>query len=269
MKRTILPKFISIVAIFLIVFATGCNKNDRSLNIFSIEDDKELGAQLDQQIASDPSTYPILSEAQYPQAYQHLRRIRDKILNSGNVYYKDEFEWQVKIINDDNTLNAFCAPGGYIYVYTGIIKYLETEDQFAGVLAHEIAHADRRHSTDQMTKVYGIETLLSLVLGTNQNVLTQIAEGLLTLKFSRSNEEEADEYSVRYLCPTDYNAAGAAGFFQKMLDNGDGTGPAEFLSTHPSPDNRVQDINAQKSELSCSGTATYDSQYQDFKNSLP
>ena len=66
----------------------------------------------------------------------------------------------LRIIHDDSTLNAFCTPGGYIYIYTGILKFLDSEDEFAGVLGHEIAHADLRHSTRQMTKQYGVQILL-------------------------------------------------------------------------------------------------------------
>ena len=70
-----------------------------------------------------------------------------------------------RLIDDDKTLNAFCTPGGFIYVYTGLIKFLDSEDQLAGVMGHEIAHAALRHSTRQMTKVYGVQTLLQVATG--------------------------------------------------------------------------------------------------------
>lgn len=244
-------------------------KNDEGFNLFRIQDDIELGKQLEQEIAANPAEYPLLSETQFSAAYAHLYRIRDSILNSGRVTYKNEFEWKLKIVGDDNVLNAFCAPGGYIYVYTGLIKFLDTEDELAGVIGHEIAHADKRHSTEQLTKIYGISVMLQLALGNNQNLLTEVAQGLVSLKFSRANETEADDYSVKYLCPTAYNAAGAAGFFQKLLDLQQAGNTPQFLSTHPSPDNRVQNINNQRSQEGCTGTGTFDSRYQQLKNSLP
>lgn len=258
-------RFALILSLTMLLGATGCKKK---VNIFTIQDDKTLGLQVKNEIASDPATYPILPEAQYPQAYTYLREVRDKILNSGQVRYKNEFAWEVYIIRDDNTLNAFCAPGGYIYVYTGLIKYLDSEDEFAGVMAHEIAHADRRHSTSQLTKAYGISTLLSVVLGDNQSALTDIAQNLLFLSFSRGDETDADEHSVMYLCPTDLNAAGAAGFFEKIEAQG-GSNPPQFLSTHPNPDNRIVKIYEEKTELGCTGTATYDAAYAAFQASLP
>lgn len=98
---------------------TSCDKNG-NINILSVADDKKLGLQVSEEIAANPSTYPLLEEAAYASSYSYLRNLADKILNSGKLTYKDEFAWQIKIIRDDNTLNAFCTPGGYIYVYTGL-----------------------------------------------------------------------------------------------------------------------------------------------------
>ena len=169
------------------------------LNFFSLQDDITFGAQVAAEIENDPSTYPILDSAQNVAAYAFLYDIRDRILNSGNVVHKDDFQWQLRLIGDDSTLNAFCTPGGYIYVYTGLIKYLDSEDQFAGVMGHEIAHADERHSTAALTRTYGIDVLLSILLGDNQGTLTQIAKGLSSLSYSRGNESESDMRSVEYL----------------------------------------------------------------------
>lgn len=259
-----------LVLFFSVAILFSCNGcKDQGFNIFSIEDDKQLGLQLHDEIAASPGDYPILNETQYSAAYAHLYRIRDSILNSGNVEHKDDFDWDLQIIRDDSVLNAFCAPGGYIYVYTGLIKFLDSEDQLAGVLGHEIAHADRRHSTEQLTKSYSISLLLQVVLGENAQLLSEIAQGLVSLKFSRSDESEADEYSVKYLCPTEYNAAGAAGFFDRLIQMEQAGGTPQFLSTHPNPDNRVADMNTHKTDFGCTGTETFNVRYQQLKNSLP
>ncbi|MHB1278366.1 MAG: M48 family metalloprotease [Bacteroidia bacterium] len=264
-------KFILFLAIPLLPFVVeSCNKNpdDNTVNIFTLEDDKALGLQVKNEIFNHPSDYPILDSNQYPAAYTYVRGIVTKILDGGEVFYKDDFVWETYIIHDDNILNAFCAPGGYMFVYTGLIKYLEAENQLAGVMGHEIAHADRRHSTDAMTRDYGLAVVISVALGNNPNALAEIAANLATLKFSRNAETEADEYSVKYLCPTDYKADGAAAFFQKLIDNGEGGGELEWFSTHPSPDNRVKHIEELKVQLNCSGTATYDANYQNFKSTM-
>jgi beta-barrel assembly-enhancing protease len=243
---------------------SGCSGG--KLNFFSPEQDVELGKQVSQEIESNPKDYPVLSESGNREVYQYVRNIVNRILSTGKVAYRDLFAWQVKIIDDDNTLNAFATPGGYIYVYTGLIKFLDSEDELAGVLGHEMAHSALRHSTQQMTQVYGISVLLSVVTGNaNPTVLEQIAVSLLSLRFSRSHESAADEHSVIYLCETSYNSAGAAGFFEKIENQ---PSPPEFLSTHPNPGNRVNDIKKTATDLSCRGNTTNRSEYNRIKQLL-
>ena len=237
------------MSLFLLL---ACSK-DGGVNIFSVQDDIDLGAQLAAEIEADPKNYPLLDEKQFPDAYDNLYALRDEILASGQVDHAEDFSWELHIIDDPKTLNAFCAPGGYIYVYTGIVAFLEHEDNLAGVMGHEMAHAAERHSTEQLTKVYGIQTLLDYLLGdVSDDLAVQIAESLVTLQFSRDDETEADEDSVRYLCQTDYAADGAAGFFVKLLDKKQQGYTPEFLSTHPSSDTRVEDIEALAAKLDCS-----------------
>jgi len=241
--------FIAVTALALVM---GSCKKDSGINIFTLEQDKQFGAQLKAQIDSSPAQYPVLPYIGNEAAYNYLYAMRDEILTSDKIQYKNEFNWELFIINDDSTLNAFCAPGGYIYVYTGIIKFLDEADHLAGVLGHEIAHADRRHSTQQMTQTYGIEVLLSILAGDNPGMLAQIAAGLTSLSFSRSHETDADDHSVEYLCDTEYASNGAAAFFQKLIDQGQSGGTPAFLSTHPDPGNRVQNINSDANAQGCS-----------------
>jgi beta-barrel assembly-enhancing protease len=258
-------------ALSISLFFSACNK-DEGVNIFTIDQDKQLGLQVKEEIASDPTKYPILSRATYSNAYAYLEQMKTTILASGNVTHKDNFTWELFIIKDDNVQNAFCTPGGYIYVYTGLIKYLDNATSLAGIIGHEIAHADKRHSTEAMTKQYGISTLVSVLLGENQNQLSDIAQSLVGLTFSRENETEADKYSVRYLCPTLYRANGAGEFFTKIIAMG-GSQIPEFLSTHPNPDNRVNNINTEAISLSCPGGTIVPADdvtgYTNFKTMLP
>ena len=152
----------------------SCNK-DEGINIFSIQDDKDLGMQTAAQIAADPAQFPILDPVANAAAYNYLYAMRDEILASGQVTHKNDFNWELHIIKDDTTQNAFCTPGGYIYIYTGLIKYLDNASSLAGVMGHEMAHADKRHSTEAMTKQYGISTLLTVLLGENPGLLAQIS----------------------------------------------------------------------------------------------
>lgn len=259
-----------VVVLSAVVLMTSCS--DDGINFFSLEQDKQFGEQLDSTIKANPAEYPVLDQTQYATAYDHLNRILNKLKSSGELRYANEFEWQVKIIKNDTVLNAFAAPGGYMYFYTGIIKYLDNEAQFAGVMAHEMAHADRRHSTQMLTRQYGFSMLVSLVLGENpsqlKQIIAQLAMGGGMLKYSRTNEYEADEYAVKYLYKTGYHARELAGFFEK-LESGAASRTPEFLSTHPSPENRVEQIEATWKSLGGAEGERYADRYTQFKNSLP
>lgn len=265
MKRFFIAALCSVPLLF-----NGCSK-DGTINIFTIEDDKQLGLQVKAEILADPAEFPILDPSTNAAAYNYINAIRNDILNTNTVDYKDEFLWEVYIVKRDDIQNAFCTPGGYIYIYTGLIKYLDSKSALAGVMGHEMAHADKRHSTDQLTKIYGIQTLLDVALGKNQGMVSQIASQLVSLEFSRDNETEADQFSVHYLCPTKYRADGSADFFQKIIDEGTASSPPEFLSTHPNPDNRVQYIRTKAQEKACVSSITQDEEinsYQAFKAAL-
>lgn len=268
-KKFISPKHAYFFFIFAVVFMINSSCDSDKPLFISLDQEIQLGRQLDSAITADPQQYPVLDPEQYSEAYDYLDGIFKDILNSGEVRYKEEFPWQIKIIHDDSTLNAFAAPGGFTYMYTGLIKYLDTEDDLAGVLGHEIAHADLRHSARNIEKQYGLSVVLSVILGQNAEVLGEIAVGLAGLGFSREFETEADLESVEYLSGTDYNCAAARSFFQKLEESGQGSGVPEFLSTHPKPANRYENISEKAQEVGCSTEPLNPASYQDFKNMLP
>jgi len=271
MKRRIF-KITAIAFIFIsVVGLNGCDENN-NIVLFSIQNDIDLGKQVSEEIAADPTTYPVMDKSTNAEAYAYLEAVKNAILNSGSVAYKDQFVWQLHIIKDDETLNAFATPGGYIYVYTGLIKYLDNVDDLAGVMGHELAHADLRHTSRNLQKSYGVSFLLSLLIGENSGDLTkiagQLAGNVAGLAFSRDYEKEADAQSVVYLAKTDYACNGAATFFEKLEASGQSGGPA-FLSTHPSPTSRIEDINAKATEEGCdttlSGNNTAGMTYAEFQ----
>jgi predicted Zn-dependent protease len=253
----------------LVALMNSCGNWSKNLNIFPVEKDVELGYQVSNSF-EEQNKKIILDSATNAFAYQYLYSVRDSILKNNELEYEKAFSWRIRIINDDTTLNAFCAPGGFIYFYTGILKYLESEDQLAGVMAHEMAHADKRHSTDAMTREFGAQLLLDLVFGQGKGQLARIATGVANLSYGREAEKESDEFSVRWLYNTSYTPVGGAGFFEKIEAQGSSNTP-QFLLTHPNPENRIAKINAVETDenLTCNGTLTNNAAYAAFKASLP
>lgn len=146
------------------------------------------------------------------------------------------------LLHDDATINAFCTSGGYIYVYTGLLNAIDNEATLAGVLGHDIAHAERRHATNRMTTQLGVQMLTSIALGSSSGREVQLAAnaftGLGLLQNSRSDEEEADEYSFRYLRHTHWHPGGILYFFEQVKGRS-GSSLDRLLSTHPLPEDRI------------------------------
>ncbi|SMB99941.1 peptidase M48 Ste24p [Hymenobacter roseosalivarius DSM 11622] len=269
MRRIWLKPWI-FLALLTYLGTSACSGNGDGVVLFSVEDDKALGQKV---AAQTDSTYRASGQllernvVANQRAYVLLDAVVSKVLSSNQLQYRNEFPWDVKIIKNDEIQNAFATPGGHIYVFSGLIKFLETEDQLAGVLGHEIAHADRRHTSRALQKEFGISFLLSLLLGENPNQLAQIATSLGQLRFSREYEVEADDYSVRYLNGTSYSCDGAAGFFVKAAAQVTTSIP-EFLSTHPNPGDRVLAIQAKAKELNCAGRTTDNAGFRELQSRL-
>ena len=181
MKKSVYLIALLIVSTFTI---SSCSSWLGKVNIFPVEQDVALGKQVAQSFEQG-SAAVVLDSAQAPTLYKYIYGVRDSILNTNLLVHKNDFPWRIRIIHNDTIQNAFCTPGGYIYVYTGLMRYLESEDQLAGVMGHEMAHAEKRHSTDAMTREFGANLLLELIFGTNKAQLLQIATGLAQLSFGR------------------------------------------------------------------------------------
>jgi predicted Zn-dependent protease len=216
------------------------------INLFSKQDDVELGKQVVDEMSANPQEYPPFKGDPSIKTYID-QRIFQHIMASSKIAGKDVYPYQIEILDKPDELNAFALPGGYLYVYTGLLKYLDSEAALAGVLGHEIAHAALRHATNRMTAYYGVSMLASLILGENPSQLAEIAANLFTglafLANSRSDENQADEYSFQYLQDTRYYPGGVKFFFEKMRDDGLVSSKSDkiatFLSTHPDPIDRI------------------------------
>lgn len=215
------------------------------MNIFSKQEDVNLGRQVQAEIAKKPAEYPVLNN---PNVRSYVQGIVNRITQASTITNKD-FNYNVTIIQDDKTINAFTLPGGPVYVYTGLMKFIDNEATLAGILAHEITHADHRHSTQQMTKQYGLAAVTQIALGNNPGLAAQIAASLagnLTmLSFSRTDETDADATSFDDLMAISgrpWYPAAIRSFMQKTLTK---TSSLEKLfMTHPPSQERLDAINA-------------------------
>jgi predicted Zn-dependent protease len=177
-----------------------------------------------------------------------VKRITDRlIVQAGNMYPPSrEWKWSVAVI-DEPSLNAWCMPGGKMAIYTGIIEKLKlTDDEIGQIMGHEIAHALLGHGRERMSRAIAMQggmTLGSIVVGQDLSMLEPVADIALTLPHSRAGETEADRYGLELAARAGFDPRTAVRLWEKMSAAGNGA-PPQFLSTHPSPDNRIQALNA-------------------------
>lgn len=251
-----------------------------SANIFSVEDDVKMGQEIEAQIRQETRQFPVLKG--HPEITDYVSRLGKYVLdNSTAIQYKNIFPYKFEVIDDDSTVNAFCIPGGYIYIYTGLIKFLDNEAALTGVIGHEIAHAERRHMTQRLTSYYGVSVILGLVLGNNPSMLGEIAANLFVglgfLANSRADEIDADNYSIRYLRGTKYYPGAITFFFDKIREEqrrkGETPGDLDrLLATHPLPQDRIDNVKAKLSKIKPKPDPTkglFTEEYQRIKSKIP
>jgi predicted Zn-dependent protease len=191
---------------------------------------------------------------------QMIRNVGKKISTSVENYFReknlsdriDDFRWEFNLIKDDDMINAWCMPGGKVAFYTGILPVCEDENGVATVMSHEIAHAIAKHGNERMAQQLAVQlggTALSVALSEQPETTQRLALaafGLGTqfgvlLPYSRQHELEADELGIYFMAMAGYDTSQAVDFWQRMASQG-GSRPPEFMSTHPSPENRVSNI---------------------------
>ncbi|MBS1490517.1 MAG: M48 family metallopeptidase [Bacteroidetes bacterium] len=162
------------------------------------------------------------------------------------------FNWEFNLIQDDKTVNAWCMPGGKVAFYTAILPICKDENGVAVVMGHEVAHAIANHGRERMSQglieQLGLSTL-SAALGQNPTATKQLlmqavgmGSNLGMLKFSRQHESEADHIGLIFMAIAGYDPNHAPSFWKRMIEMNTGQKPPEFLSTHPSDENRVKDL---------------------------
>ncbi|TAE38905.1 MAG: M48 family peptidase [Runella slithyformis] len=179
-------------------------------------------------------------------ARELVKRIGESIIGNTEAG-ESPYQFQFHLLADPETINAFAIPGGQVFITMGLLKRLKTEDQLAGVLGHEIGHVIGRHSAQQMAKqelVSGLAGAASAAMSdpnspSGSAYITQYVANLMNLKYGRDDELEADDFGVKYLVKTGRNPDAMLEVIEILAQAGGKDRPAEFQSTHPSPENRV------------------------------
>jgi len=242
------------------VGVVGCQTNPYTgrsqLLITSVDQEMQMGAQAYDQIKSDPK----MKLSQDPREIEPVKRVAARIIEAAKrSKYADmakQFQWDVTVIKDDKTANAFALPGGKMAVYTGIFPVAKTEAGLAAVMGHEVVHALARHGAERMSQGQLTNAALEVAgaaigAGSNNSLLGQATMAALgvgaqvgvLLPFSRKHESEADYVGILMAADAGYDPRESIELWERMARLSGG-GQAEFLSTHPSHGTRIDQLKA-------------------------
>jgi len=229
---------------------TGCAKRvpsqipEPGFNLFSKQQDVQLGQEAAAQVREEYEVVPN------PNLQAYVDRVGNR-LAATPAARESGFPFSFTFLNNPQ-VNAFALPGGPMFVFTGLVKEVDTEAQLAGVMAHEMSHVILRHGTNQVSKAQLLQ--LPAIFagqaaggGSLLGQLAQVGIGLgynsILLKFSRSDESDADALGARIMAHAGYNPLAMAQLFEKLEESGGPRAP-EFLSDHPSTGHRLRDVQA-------------------------
>jgi predicted Zn-dependent protease len=230
----------------LLSCATNPVTGEHQLMLVSDDDEIKIGRQTDAEI---DQTYGVYNDRVLNIYVDHIGQRMAKLSHRPNLPYT------FKVL-DTPVVNAFAVPGGYVYMTRGIMAYLNSEAELAGVLGHEIGHITARHTAEQLTKAQ----LAQIGLGVGAIVseefrqfagVAQFGVGMLFLKFSRDNERQADDLGAEYSTRAGYDASQMAEFFltlEKLHPSSDRSGLQGWFTTHPNPPDRINAVRAKARE---------------------
>jgi predicted Zn-dependent protease len=228
--------------------AVGADRHQ--LMLVSSQQLDAMAAQSYAKLKADAATQGALNRD--PAMLQRVRAVASRIEPQTAVFRPDApgWKWEVNVLASDE-LNAFCMPGGKIMFYSGLIEQLRlTDNEIAIVMGHEIAHALREHSREQMSQAIAAQTAINV--GTALFGLSERSAGfantgygaLIATRFSRTDESEADRIGLELAARAGYDPRAGVTLWQKMTGANKGGHPPEFLSSHPADATRVREIEA-------------------------
>jgi predicted Zn-dependent protease len=224
--------------------ASGC-ATFGGANYVSLEDEWQLGRELEVDLAR---RLDLVDDATLERYVNAVGRRMVQQTSMANL------PWRFRVVRDAE-VNAFNVPGGLVYVHTGLLAKSGSAAEFAGALAHEIGHGVARHGTQRLSQQQEANLLASILLGSDPSAVAQIGAQVAAAgafaRFSRDDEREADQLAVQLMAATGYNPEGLARLLQRLLESGAGGGG--FFSSHPNPQERMQNVRAFAREVSTRG----------------
>ncbi|MCB0194271.1 MAG: M48 family metalloprotease [Anaerolineae bacterium] len=221
------------------------------------DEDQRVALSVEQEIALGEASAPqIASEYGGMLPNREIQAIVDSVgdrLVDRSVVRQTNYKFEFTVLAENEVINAFALPGGPIFITRALFDRLETEDQLAGVLSHEIGHVVARHAAEQLAKAQLTEGLAGAAViaaydpedpqsGRQTAAISQIVGQIVNMRYGRVDELESDQLGVRFMIEADYDPYAMIEVMEILDESGPGLRPPEFFSTHPNSSNRIEKI---------------------------
>lgn len=259
-----MKKFILALIFLIIGCATTGPGGKKSLILIPTDSEVQIG----KEVAADvEKSEKVLNNTTVQNYVNKVGQKIAKVCDRKNLKYK------FKVLDNDE-INAFACPGGFIYIYSGLLKVFDNEAQLSAVLAHEVGHVVARHSIKRLQAMYGYAIVMEVALGPKMGKtarqMVDAATGLIMQGYGRENEYEADNLGVLYSKKAGYNPKGMIQVFQKFKAM-EGKPPNAFeqlLASHPPAKDRIANANRQINKVGGTDLPYYEDEYEVIKGQL-
>lgn len=221
----------------LLFLFPGCgylNPLIQDVNFVSIPQEIEVGAKMAEAVKAENQLSTRSADV------NRVRGVGNRLLNS---LPRRDFDYTFDVVEDASP-NAFAIPGGHIYVHSGLLAFVDNDDQLAGVLAHEIGHVYERHPAKALSRAYGIQALTGLLLQDDatkwQELTLKVLQGGVLTKYGRDDEREADDIGYYLARRAGYSSHGLLDFLTKLLRIEPSSGGFPFFQSHPPTAERIE-----------------------------
>ncbi|MEM9918577.1 MAG: M48 family metalloprotease [Bacteroidota bacterium] len=234
------------------------------------EEERIIGNKLKEVIHTNQIGFPLLDTTNFSSELVYLNRLLNTLTNTGPVLNRQNFNWNIQVITNDEEKNLFTAPGGSFFITTGLLKLISSETELLSILGHEIFYVDRNYVTNALINQFGGDKLGSILLGEAvPEEVSDMTNYLQNIAYDEYTVSQADSFAIELICPFLYDPLGMQHFLTRVRQSGDEV-QVTWLDNRSTAnvEDRIERVFRQARDCGDFGRQ-YEERYHDFQEKLP
>ncbi|MEL6635871.1 MAG: M48 family metalloprotease [Bacteroidota bacterium] len=236
---------------------------------FDLNDQHVIGSAIVTYMNENPLLFPVLDRTEYLEVYNYVDVLLETLITTTEISTREDFNWEIVLLQDDNIRSAFAAPGGKVFIYTGLLKFIEAENELMTVIAHEVSYSESGRVMNYLANKYSRDLFFlgDILLGYDVgDAMAELCSYLKDLIYTTDEVVGADEFAINLICPFQYNALG----MKSILDLAEqSTSEVFWLNVRPSAEDRIEKIIENANPCGDEEDPTFGERYAAYKLLLP